>query len=70
MATTERREHVRVPWYRVPVLWLGLAVFAASIAGSVWLVRVSSQYRDEPVTASPHAVFGVPVRPHPAPASS
>lgn len=69
-ATTDPREHGRVPWYRVPVAWLGLVVFAASIAGCVWMITTSIQYRDEPVPAAAHSVFGVPVRAHPAPASS
>lgn len=57
-------------WYQVPVVWLGFAVFAASIAGCVWIIATSVQYRDEPVPAAPHSVFGVPVHAHPAPASS
>lgn len=59
----------RIRWYRVPVVWLGALVFAASIAGCVWLIVVSVGYRDEPVSASPHAVMGVPVQP-PAPPGS
>lgn len=56
----------RVPWYRVPVVWLGVLVFAASIAGCVWIIVVSASYRDEPVATPAHAVLGVPA--HPAPA--
>jgi hypothetical protein len=47
-------------WYRQPVLWLGAVVFAASMAGCVWLIVVSSRYADVPLDTS-HTVFGVPV---------
>ncbi|HEX5961136.1 MAG TPA: hypothetical protein VFY97_07810 [Rhodanobacteraceae bacterium] len=63
-----RREHL--PWYRVPVAWLGILVFAASIAGCVWIIVVGAQYRDEALPVSAHSVLGVPAQPHPAPASS
>lgn len=50
-------------WYRQPVLWFGIAIFAASIAGCVWLIVVSMRYADTPLPTS-HAVFGVPVSAH------
>ena len=60
-------------WYRQPVLWLGILVFVASIAGCVWLIVVSVRYADTPLTTAP-SVFGVPASAHstthPAPASS
>ena len=60
-------------WYEQPVLWLGIAVFLASIAGCVWLIVVSVRYADTPLTTAP-SVFGVPASAHrttqPAPASS
>lgn len=60
-------------WYRQPVLWLGIAVFLASIAGCIWLIVVSVRYADTPLTTS-QSVFGVPVSARsaapPAPASS
>lgn len=65
---TDARE--RVPWYRVPVVWLGALVFAASIAGCVWIFVVGTQYHDEPLPAWPHSVLGVPLRAQPAPGSS
>ncbi|OOG38532.1 MULTISPECIES: hypothetical protein [unclassified Rhodanobacter] len=50
-------------WYRQPVLWLGVVVFAASMAGCVWLIVVSSRHADIPVDTS-HTVFGVPSSSH------
>jgi hypothetical protein len=65
-----RGSQPRTPWYRVPVAWLGVLVFAASMAGCVWIIVASVQYRDEPVQAGSHSVMGVPARAHPVPASS
>jgi hypothetical protein len=56
-------------WYRQPVLWLGAAVFAASMAGCIWIIVTGAQHDDVPVDA-PHPVFGVPARSHAAPAAS
>ena len=51
-------------WYHQPVLWLGLAVFLASLAGCVWLIVVSARYADTPLSTIPHSVLGVPVAAH------
>jgi hypothetical protein len=67
MATNDARPPLA--WYRVPVVWLGILILAASMAGCIWIIVVSAQYRDEPVAAPAHAVLGVPVHPHPPPAS-
>ncbi|MFC4527617.1 hypothetical protein ISN76_07400 [Dyella halodurans] len=50
-------------WYRQPVLWIGAAVFGASLAGCVWMIVLGARHADEPVDA-PHAVFGVPSSSH------
>jgi hypothetical protein len=47
-------------WYRQPVLWFGIVVFIASLAGCVWLIVVSARHADIPMD-TPHTVFGVPV---------
>lgn len=39
-------------WYRQGIVWLGAAVFAASIAGSLWLIRVAERYADPPLPAA------------------
>lgn len=57
-------------WYRVPVVWLGILIFGVSIAGCIWIIAVSTHYRDEPVAAPAHAVLGMPVQPRPASPSS
>ncbi|MEO8811007.1 MAG: hypothetical protein ABI386_12260 [Rhodanobacter sp.] len=62
----DHTSHAGLAWYRLPVLWLGVAVFLASIGGCVWLIVVSVRYADTPLKTS-HAVFGVPVSAHSAP---
>jgi len=43
------------------VVWLGIAVFAASIAGSIWLIVASARYDDEDARLpTGRQVFGVP----------
>ena len=67
---TSNSQPQRVAWYRVPVVWLGVLVFAASIAGCVWIIAVSVQYRDEALPVPVHSVLGVPAHPNAAPGSS
>lgn len=54
-------------WLRQPVVWLGILVFVASIAGCVWLITVGMRHADPPVATSRGSVFGVPATPHRAP---
>ena len=69
----DAHDHPASGWYRQPVLWLGIAVFLASIGGCIWLIVVSVRYADTPLTTAP-SVFGVPASTHsaapPAPSSS
>ncbi|MCC6611700.1 MAG: hypothetical protein IT515_18765 [Burkholderiales bacterium] len=51
----------RGSWYSQPVVWLGIAVFAASLAGSVWLIVVSVRYDDTRIPTN-HQIFGVPAQ--------
>lgn len=50
-------------WYRQPFLWFGIAVFAASIAGCVWIIVAGVRSADTPLETS-HTVFGVPASAH------
>jgi hypothetical protein len=54
-------------WYRQPVVWLGVLVFAASIAGCVWIIMAGQQHADTPLETGRSAIFGVPATPHSAP---
>lgn len=51
----------RRSWRTQPVAWLGILVFAAALAGCIWLILVAARY-DDPRTPSGHQVFGVPVQ--------
>ncbi len=57
----------RSGWYQQPVLWLGLAVFVASLAGCIWMITLAVGH-DDSVMQAPRAVFGVPARSHARPA--
>ena len=59
MTSTNNADNAASAWYHQPVLWLGIAVFVASIAGCVWLIVVSVRYTDTPLSTA-QAVFGVP----------
>ncbi|WP_266182700.1 hypothetical protein [Dyella humicola] len=50
-------------WHRQPIVWLGVMVFGASLAGCVWMIMLGARHADTPVDA-PHAVFGVPSSTH------
>lgn len=55
-------------WYRQPVLWLGIVLTAASLAGAVLLIVLGARYADEPVPTAGGEVFKVPrARPAEAP---
>jgi hypothetical protein len=64
--SNDNAAHAGSAWYHQPVLWLGIAVFVASLAGCVWLIVVSIRYADTPLSTS-HAVLGVPASAHSAP---
>jgi len=53
-------------WYRQPVLWLGILIFVASLAGCVWMIVLGAKHADTPLATS-HTVFGVPVSAHSGP---
>lgn len=62
-ASNDLRARAASVWYRQPMLWLGVFVFVASMAGCVWLIMVGIRYADTPLDTS-HTVFGVPVSAH------
>jgi hypothetical protein len=50
-------------WYRQPVLWLGAAIFIASLAGCVWMIVLGARHADLPLEdVRPHTLLGMPVR--------
>lgn len=64
MATSpDRIARTASAWYHQPVLWLGVFVFVASLAGCVWIIMLGASHDDTPLN-TPHTVFGVPVSAH------
>lgn len=47
-------------WYRQPILWLGIAVFLASLVGCISMVVLGSQYADEPLPVSGEQLLKMP----------
>lgn len=47
-------------WYRQPILWLGAAIFAASLAGCIWLIVLAMQNPDVLTHTPNQAILGVP----------
>lgn len=59
-----QQSHGKAAWYRQPVVWLGAALFVASLAGCVWIIVVAAHHPDAPVDHAGGSVFGVPSAPH------
>jgi len=55
-------------WYRQPVLWLGLAIFAASLAGCVWMIVLGARHADTPLPTAGGEIMKVPLARPPLPA--
>lgn len=49
-------------WYRQPIVWLAAVLFAASLAGCVWLIVMAQRYGD-PALPTDEVVFKVPLAP-------
>ena len=52
-------------WYRQPVLWLGMAIFVASLAGCVWMIVLGVQHEDPAVPIDGHAILHMPIKHQP-----
>ncbi len=53
-------------WYRQPVLWLGLAIFAASLAGCVWMIVLGARHADTALPTAGGDIMKMPLA-RPAP---
>ena len=47
-------------WYRVPVIWLGVAVLFASLAGCAFMVVLALRYPAEPALNVAPTVLKIP----------
>lgn len=59
-----------VAWYAQGIVWLGMAVFVASIVGCIWLIVVAQRYADPPLPVTGPQVMKVPVTRPPKPDKS
>jgi len=62
-------------WCRQPVVWLGIAIFGASLAGCAWMIMLASRHADRELPITGQAILHVPVAKaaltdHPPPASA
>lgn len=64
--SADRTRPHHTAWYRQGVVWLGVLVFAASIAGCVWIIMVGLRHADTPLETGRHAIIGVPTAAHSA----
>lgn len=53
-------------WYRQPIVWVGAAVLAASLAGCVWLIVVAERYADPALPATELQILKMPLTRVPA----
>lgn len=47
-------------WYRLPIAWLGVAIFILSIAGCIGVIVLASRYSDEPLPVVGERLMKVP----------
>ncbi len=56
----------RPPWYRLPMVWLIIALFGLAVTGSVWMIILGNRHSDEPIAGVGERVLKVPVSRAPA----
>ncbi len=60
-ASTERTAGSSDKWYRQPVLWLGMLIFVASLAGCIWMIVLGARHADESVSDTDTTILGMPI---------
>jgi len=68
-APTAAAEPRRDGWQHQPVLWLALLVFAAALAGCIWIIVAGQRHADTPLPIA-RTVFGVPLAAEQEPAGA
>ncbi len=48
-------------WFRAPILWLGVVLFAASIAGCILTIALALRHADAPLPVEGAELLKVPV---------
>lgn len=65
MRSPTRTESARTAWYCQPVVWLGALVFAASLAGCVWMIVLGARHADAPLPTAGEIMKMPLARPEP-----
>ena len=70
--STLPRPQNRERWYRSPILWLGAAMFAASLAGCIVTILLALEHADTPLSVEGERLLNVPAAhaPYTAPAAA
>ncbi len=57
------RPRSRERWYRSPILWLGAAMFLASLAGCIVTILLALEHADAPLAVEGERLLNVPTAP-------
>lgn len=49
-------------WYRQPIVWLGIAILALSLAGCIWMIVLGGRHADVPLPTGDEQLLKVPLR--------
>jgi len=47
-------------WYRLPIVWLGIAILAACIAACIGTIVIAARYQDEPLPVQNDPLLKMP----------
>lgn len=47
-------------WYRQPILWLGIAILLASLAGCIGMIVLGAKYAEEPLPVEGERLLKMP----------
>lgn len=53
-------------WYHQPVVWLGMLILLATLAGCLWLITLATRHADEPLATAQPILFRMPTAQPPA----
>lgn len=63
-----RRTNTPAKWYQLPLVWLAIAMFLASLAGCIGMVIAAGKYSDETLSVSGDQLLKMPATRTPGPA--
>mgnify|MGYP003586789430 CR=1 FL=1 len=60
-ATAPARPSARARWYRQPMVWLAITLFALIVAACVTMIVLGARHADEPLAGVGERILKVPV---------